>query len=170
MRPARPSTQGCWPRTRPARAPVGGILGSDLVAQRPDWKVRDGVLTVPAIRPDVALFHARWADEAGNVWVGRRRGSPRSHTLRKSSSLLSRSCARATCWKDELLAPGVISSIYVTALARASRGAWPLGMPGHLRRRRRTSSQYAKEAKTREGFQRYLGQWVHTPRKSYSPA
>ena len=54
-------------------APVGGILGSDLVAQRPDWKVRDGVLTIPAIKPDVALFHARWADEAGNVWVGRRR-------------------------------------------------------------------------------------------------
>src|SRR4249920_2609531 len=53
--------------------PVGGILGSDLVGQRPDWKVVDGVLVVPALRPDVALFHARWADEAGNVWVGRRR-------------------------------------------------------------------------------------------------
>src|SRR5688572_11590999 len=44
--------------------PVGGILGSDLVAQRPDWKVIDGVLFIPAIRPDVVLLHARWADEA----------------------------------------------------------------------------------------------------------
>jgi hypothetical protein len=31
-------------------------------------------------------------------------------------------------------------------------------------------STYAKAAKTREGFQRYLDEWVLTPRKSFSPA
>ena len=47
---------------------------------RPDWQVienplkeNDPILIVPAIQPDVALFHARWADEAGNVWIGRRK-------------------------------------------------------------------------------------------------
>ena len=31
------------------------------------------ILVAAAIQPDVALFHARWADRAGNVWIGRRR-------------------------------------------------------------------------------------------------
>src|SRR5690242_1434480 len=53
--------------------PIGGIVGSDLVRTRDDWKVVDNLLVVPALRPDIALFHARWADDAGNVWIGRRR-------------------------------------------------------------------------------------------------
>ena len=72
--------------------------------------------------------------------------------------------------EDELLAPGVLGAVYVTAAAQATRGAWPLGVPelydiddAHLMR-------YAKAAKTREGFQRYLDEFVCTPRKSSSPA
>src|SRR6266852_1101263 len=60
--------------------PLRGIIGSDLLAQRPDWKVMDNpfgasdpIVLLPAIRPDVALFHAPIADREGNVWVGRRR-------------------------------------------------------------------------------------------------
>jgi len=61
--------------------PLRGVLGSDLVGAHADWQVAqnpfaggaDPILLVAAIAPDVALFHARWADEAGNVWVGRRR-------------------------------------------------------------------------------------------------
>ena len=49
--------------------PLRGVLGSDLVAHRPDWRVIDNPLSptpdpivlAPAIIPDVALFHARWA-------------------------------------------------------------------------------------------------------------
>src|SRR4051812_20062899 len=61
--------------------PLRGVLGSDLVPAHADWRVAqnpfagaaDPILLVAALVPDVALFHARWADEAGNVWVGRRR-------------------------------------------------------------------------------------------------
>jgi len=61
--------------------PLRGVLGSDLTRERKDWKVlqnpfsgaEDPILFVPSIAPDIALFHARWADEAGNVWIGRRR-------------------------------------------------------------------------------------------------
>ena len=72
--------------------------------------------------------------------------------------------------EDELLAPGVISSIYVTATAPAPRGAWPLGVPGAYGPDDLHVSLYAKAAKTRDGFQRYLDEWVLTPRKSFSPA
>ena len=71
---------------------------------------------------------------------------------------------------DEILAPGVVSSIYVTATAHAPRGAWPLGVPGVYGADDTHLSQYAKAAKTAEGFQRYLEEWVLTPRKSTSPA
>src|SRR5260221_3598288 len=62
--------------------PLRGVIGSDLVAGRADWQVaqnpfspaKDPILLVSAIVPDVALFHARLGDAAGNGWVGRRRG------------------------------------------------------------------------------------------------
>src|SRR5712691_9649918 len=51
--------------------PLRGLIGSDLVKVRPDWRVIDNpfasgpfasggdpIVLLPAIRPDVALFHA----------------------------------------------------------------------------------------------------------------
>jgi glutaconate CoA-transferase subunit A len=150
--------------------PAGGILGSDLVQQRPDWKVVEGVLQIPAIKPDVALFHARWADEAGNVWIGRRRELATAAHAAKKSLVTFEEQKKGDMLEDELLAPGVISSIYIAGLAHAPRGAWPLGMPGLYGADDVHISQYAKAAKTREGFKRYLDEWVLTPRKSSSPA
>ena len=71
---------------------------------------------------------------------------------------------------EPLLAPGVISSVYIAATAHAPKGAWPLGVAGVYAPDDMHLSQYAKAAKTREGFQRYLEEWVLTPRKSFSPA
>src|SRR6266498_2216591 len=49
--------------------PLRGIIGSDLLAHRPDWRVIDNpfadddpIVLLPAIKPDVALFHAPMAD------------------------------------------------------------------------------------------------------------
>ena len=33
----------------------------------------DPIVLLPAIKPDVALFHATLADREGNVWIGRDR-------------------------------------------------------------------------------------------------
>jgi glutaconate CoA-transferase subunit A len=156
--------------------PLRGVLGSDLIKNRADWQVAqnpfsrgdDPILFVPAIQPDIALFHARWADEAGNVWVGRRRElATIAHASRKC--LVSyEELKRGDMLEDEVLAPGVISATYITAVAPAKRGAWPLGIPevydiddAHL-------AHYAKAAKTRAGFQKYLDEFVCTPAKSSS--
>lgn len=158
--------------------PLRGVIGSDLIKNREDWRVvqnpiksgTDPILLVPAISPDVALFHARWADDAGNVWVGRRRELATIAHAAKKCFVTYEEKRPGDMLEDELLAPGVISATYITAVAQAIRGAWPLGVAGvydiddaHLMR-------YAKAAKTREGFQDYLSEFVCTPAKSSSPA
>ena len=57
--------------------PVPGLLGSDMLRERPDFMVvedpyRPGqqVVLVPAIVPEFALLHGRRADPAGNVVIG----------------------------------------------------------------------------------------------------
>jgi len=157
--------------------PLRGVLGSDLVGNRNDWKVaenpfseNDKILLIPAISPDIALFHARWADEAGNVWVGRRRELATIAHAAVKTFVTYEELRKGDMLEDELLAPGVVSSIYVSATAQAQRGAWPLGVAdlygiddAHL-------ALYARLAKTREGFQRYLDDFVFTPKKNSSPA
>ena len=158
--------------------PLRGVIGSDLVKERNDWRVennpfssaKDPILLVAAIVPDVALFHARWADEAGNVWVGRRRELATIAHAARNAYVTVEEVRRGDMLEDELLAPGVISSVYITGTAVAERGAAPLGVidlyaidDAHL-------SMYAKLARTREGFQQYLDQHVWQSRKSSLPA
>ena len=59
--------------------PLRGLIGSDLLGARPDWHVIDNPLADSGgdpssccrrSGPDVALFHAPYADEHGNVWLG----------------------------------------------------------------------------------------------------
>jgi len=152
--------------------PLGGVLGSDLVFSRPEWKVleKEKLLLIPAVQPDVALFHARWADEAGNVWVGRRRELATVAHASRATFVTFEEKKPGDMLEDEVLAPGVISAIYISGVAHAPRGAWPLGVGGVYGADDTHITQYAKAAKTREGFQRYLDEWVLTPRKSFSPA
>jgi len=158
--------------------PLRGVLGSDLIRNRTDWKVlpnpfsgsEDPILFVRAIRPDIALFHARWADEAGNVWVGRRRELATIAHAARQTLVTYEELMRGDMLEDELLAPGVISATYLSALAPAKRGAWPLGVVGVYDIDDAHLALYAREARTRAGFERYLDQFVCTPEKSSSPA
>ena len=158
--------------------PLRGVLGSDLVDARADWKVLqnpfsgkdDPILFVQAIQPDIALFHARWADEAGNVWVGRRRELATIAHAAKQAFVTYEELKAGDMLEDELLAPGVISATYISALAPARRGAWPLGIAGVYDIDDAHLAHYAKEAKTRAGFERYLDQFVCTPAKNSLPA
>jgi glutaconate CoA-transferase, subunit A len=158
--------------------PLRGVLGSDLLRGRDDWQVRqnpfsgsdDPILFVRAIQPDIALFHARWADAAGNVWVGRRRELATIAHAAKHTLVSYEELRPGDMLEDEILAPGVISAAYLGALAPAKRGAWPLGVAGLYDIDDAHLALYAREAKTRAGFERYLDQFVCTHEKSSSPA
>jgi glutaconate CoA-transferase subunit A len=150
--------------------PLRGILGSDVQKHRADWRIIDNpfseddpILLLPAIRPDVALFHARLADKDGNVWIGVRRELMTMAHASRQTLVTVETIAEETLLADERTAAGTIPSLYVTALAEVPEGAWPLGLRGcyppdaeHLRR-------YVKLATTAEGFDRYLEEDVLTP-------
>src|SRR5215470_20113385 len=60
--------------------PLRGLIGSDVLQHRPDWRVidnpfaaEDPIVLVPALKGDVALLHAPLADRDGNVWIGTNR-------------------------------------------------------------------------------------------------
>ena len=152
--------------------PSRGVIGSDLTKHRDDWKTiqnpmaeqSDPIVLARAIEPDVALFHARWADRAGNVWIGRRRELATIAHASKRCYVTYEEMRAGDMLEDELLAPGVVSSVYITGVAQAERGAWPLGVidlypidDAHLQ-------QYAKAARTQAGFERYLDEFVRTGR------
>jgi glutaconate CoA-transferase, subunit A len=147
--------------------PLRGMLGSDLVKHHPDWKTIDNpyakddpILLAKAIVPDVALFHARWADEAGNVWVGRRGELATIAHASKACYVSYEELRPGDMLEDELLAPGCIGSVYVTAVAPAPRGAWPLGVPGAYGIDDAHLMHYARLAKTAAGFRQYLDEFV----------
>jgi glutaconate CoA-transferase subunit A len=147
--------------------PLRGVIGSDLVKHRDDWKTvqnpfeaGDTILVAKAISPDVGLFHARWADSMGNVWLGRRRELVTIAHASRASFVTYESLREGDMLEDELLAPGALPAMYVTGTARAERGAWPLGVAdvypiddAHL-------LLYARAAKTRAGFDAYLAEHV----------
>ena len=158
--------------------PLRGVIGSDLAHDHADWQIaqnpfaagKDPILLVSAIVPDVALFHARWGDGAGNVWVGRRRELATIAHAARNTYVTVEELRPGDMLEDELLAPGVISSTYVSGIARAERGAWPLGVADVYAIDDAHLMAYAAAAKTREGFQRYLDEHVWRATKSSLPA
>ena len=148
--------------------PLRGVLGSDLVKHRPDWRVIDNpmadasdpIILAPALEPDIALFHARWADRAGNVWLGRRRELVTIAHASRATYVTYESLREGDMLEDEVLAPGVLSSVYVTGVAHAPRGAWPLGALDEYPIDDAHLAAYARAAKTRAGFARYLEEFV----------
>jgi glutaconate CoA-transferase subunit A len=147
--------------------PLRGVLGSDLVRHRPDWGVidnpfagEDRILLVPAIRPDVALFHAARADRAGNVWIGVRRELMRMAHAATDTLVSVEEITDDDLLADDRTAAGTIPALYVTAIAEARRGAWPIGLrhsyPADLEHLRR----YAELARDEAGFGRYLNEFV----------
>ena len=155
--------------------PLRGVIGSDLLAVRDDWKVidnpfaeagQDPILLVPAIRPDVALFHAPKADRAGNVWIGRRRElATMAHAARATLATVER-IVDDDLLADEASAAGVLPALYVTALAEAPRGAWPLGLAEHYPADAEHLQHYAALARSEDGFARYLAAEVLARRPS----
>jgi glutaconate CoA-transferase subunit A len=142
-----------------------GILGSDLLRVRPDWKVidnplaesgvKDPIVILPAIRPDVALFHALKADAKGNVWVGVQRELMMMAHASKTALVTVEKIEDGDFLRDPELAAGTIPSLYISAIAQARNGAWPIGLDNAYPADAKALTDYAAAAATAEGFARW---------------
>jgi len=144
--------------------PLRGLIGSDILANRPDWKVIDNpfadggdpIVLLPAAQPDAALFHASKADRDGNVWIGRRRElATMAHAARRTLVTVER-IVDEDFFADEATAAGVLPALYVEAIAEAPRGACPCGLQDDYEPDMAALSAYAREARTAEGFAAWL--------------
>jgi glutaconate CoA-transferase subunit A len=151
--------------------PLRGLIGSDVLKHREDWKVIDNpfdeddpIVLLPAIQPDVALFHAPMADRAGNVWIGRQRELvTMAHAAQKTIVTVER-LHDGNLLEDPTLAAGTLPGFYIESVTVAERGAWPLPLPDHYAWDAEHLAEYARLAATDEGFAKYLEQHVHEKR------
>jgi glutaconate CoA-transferase subunit A len=143
--------------------PLRGLLGSDILAHRPDWTVIDSpfgtddpIVLLPAVAPDVALLHAPMADRDGNVWIGRRREMATMVHAARRTLFTVETIFDGSFYDTEAMAAGAIPALYVDAVAVAPRGAWPLGLAEHYDQDTAVLRRYAELARTEQGFVRAL--------------
>ena len=151
--------------------PIRGIIGSDLMKARSDWKIignpfapDDPIVVVPAIRPDFALFHVPEADRFGNVRIGRQAELAAMAYAAKATLVTVERIRETSLLADENSAAGVLPALYVTAIAEARNGAWPLGLWGEYLLDDAEVARYARMAKSADGFAAYVGAFLRRPR------
>jgi glutaconate CoA-transferase subunit A len=148
--------------------PLRGLIGSDVLAHRPEWKVvdnpfgnNDPIVLLPALVPDVALFHAPMADRFGNVFIGTQRELvAMAHAARKTVVTVEK-VYDGDLLRNPLFAAGTLPGFYVEAVAVEPRGAWPLPLPDYYAIDAAHMAEYAQLAATAEGFAQYLDRYVY---------
>jgi glutaconate CoA-transferase, subunit A len=145
-----------------------GLLGSDVLAHRPDWKIVDNpfgdsdpIVLLPALKPDVVLFHASMADRAGNVFIGTQRELVAMAHAAHKTVVTAEKIYDGDLLRDPVLAAGTLPGFYVEYVAVEPRGAWPLPLPDHYGIDAVHMAEYARLAATPEGFADYLRRYVH---------
>jgi glutaconate CoA-transferase, subunit A len=146
--------------------PIVGLVGTHLLERRDDMVIAvdpfDGVtksVVAKALRPDVAIFHARTADRQGNVSCGYH-----------SENVLLAECSKhvvvtAEEVVDELTEKEAVGTwmpgILVNTVVHAPRGAHPAGMPGCYEVDKGHMAEYVTASKDDNGFAAYLKKYVH---------
>jgi glutaconate CoA-transferase subunit A len=153
--------------------PLRGLIGSDVLRYRMEqdgWRVidnpfgrNDPIVLVPALRPDVTLFHAPLADRYRNVWVGRRGELVTMARSAHKALVTFEAIYEGNLAESDELAPATIPGVFITALSHQPNGSWPLhGGTSHPEDTAHMF-EYARLSMTEEGFADYLDRYVTTP-------
>ena len=118
-------------------------------------------MLLPAIKPDVALFHAPMADREGNVWIGRQRELVTMAHAAERTIVTVEKMHDGNLLDDPTLAAGTLPGFYVEQVAVAERGCWPLPLPEYYAWDAEHLKEYVALAATDEGFAKYLDKYVH---------
>jgi glutaconate CoA-transferase subunit A len=148
---------------------VRGLLGSDLLRQRPDLKVEgnpfhpgEEVVVVPPIRPDVAVFHALQADRWGNAITAGLR----------DDLMMARAARRVVVTTEEITAQELtlqdavnntfLPAIHVDGVVHAHCGAHPCRCGPLYPADAVHIKEYLNAAKGEETFRAYLDKYVYS--------
>lgn len=146
--------------------PVRGLLGTDYMKVRPDFVAmpnpydpREEIAVVPAITPDVAVFHGFRGDRSGNVitWG------------RLDAKLIAQAARRVIATVEEVAEEDLaqephtgvlIPGIHVSAVVHVPRGCHPTGCIGHYGDDPAHIAEYLRLASSDEGMRDYLARYV----------
>ena len=142
-------------------APLRGLIGSDLMRHRADYRTIDNpylpgdrIAVVPAINTDVAILHASMADAEGNVWIGRDRDRLLAAHAANTVLVTVERRVPGSFFDDEAMAAGTIPAAYIDALAVVPGGCWPMDAEG--RTDLDAVRRYQQAARSDDGFADYL--------------
>lgn len=146
--------------------PMRGLIGSDVLRHRGDWRVIDNpfeeggdpIVLVPAIHPDIAIFHAPMADRHGNIWIGRRRELAAMAYASRETLVTVERIVDENLLANETTAAGTLPALYVTDVVAAPRGAWPYGLWSEYPTDSAEILRYSKAARSAEGFASYMAE------------
>lgn len=151
-------------------APVRGLLGTDYMKIRPDFKAipnpydpSELIAVVPALAPDVAVFHGAAGDRFGNVLTS---GAKDAKLIVQAAR---RAIATVEAVVDDDLAQrphrGVlIPGIHMTAVVPAPRGAHPTSFHGRYDDDAAHIRAYMRAAASDATFKEYLDRYVRGTR------
>ncbi|WP_051954111.1 CoA transferase subunit A [Xenophilus azovorans] len=148
--------------------PMRGLIGSDILKYRPEWQVianpyadgGDPIVLLPALQPDVVLFHGLYGDRHGNVWVGKAFEVMAMAQAAKRVIATFENFYEGDLLEDKHLAPSTVSQLYTTATVHVERGAWPVAFGSEYPFDAPHMTRYAAMARTEEGFAAYLDEFV----------
>lgn len=144
--------------------PLRGLIGSDIAKHRPDWRVIQNPFTdedeeialLPARQLDVTVFHAPYADSEGNVFIGRQRELATLSKGAKEVFVTVEKFIDGSLYESEATAAGALPAFYISGIAQAEKGAWPMGLTDQYDPDGAAIRTYVQAAATPQGFQQYL--------------
>jgi glutaconate CoA-transferase subunit A len=150
--------------------PVRGLLGTDYMQIRPDfheienpYNAEELIAIVPAIQPDVAIFHGYKADTLGNVIA---------HPA-QNNRLLAQASVKAFASVEEIVSPeellseanhGVafIPALFLSGVIHVPGGALPTACPGYYEVDDEAISIYMEASRSDASFEAYVKSLFNT--------
>jgi glutaconate CoA-transferase subunit A len=146
---------------------VRGLLGSDILAHRPDLLVIDNpfnsleqLVVAPPIRPDVAVFHALKADRAGNAVTPGLRDDLMMARAARHVIVTSEEIVDGELTPQDAMNNTFLPAIDVDVVLHTPHGAHPCGCGDLYSKDHEHFKEYIEAARDESDFRAYLERYV----------
>lgn len=140
--------------------PTRTLLGSGILDTNPGLSLRDGLVDVAAVRPDVTIVHVQRADAQGRAHAWGPLGITEEAALAADRVIVS--CEELVDSSITLSDPNriLIAETKVVAVVHEPGGAHPSPVQGFFKRDHAFYRDYGERSRTFEGFDEWLQRWV----------